>query len=179
MPRSPSCSCSATQAQLLAAATLCTCKPAGYARSLLACWPVCLLQAGKFQSKRCTQPSPALSWSCTACFCTRLLPSSTHLMTHLCNMPYACTSLLLCCRSRHPLAAVFDTSSLYAACLQVTSVHTILASNTSSISITKLGAATSKPHRVVRGSSGGGDGGGGRNLRGRSFCSLYPYDTAV
>jgi hypothetical protein len=33
--------------------------------------------------------------------------------------------------------------------LQVTSVHTILASNTSSISITKLGAATSRPHRVV------------------------------
>lgn len=32
---------------------------------------------------------------------------------------------------------------------KVTSVHTILASNTSSISITKLGAATSKPHRVI------------------------------
>lgn len=32
---------------------------------------------------------------------------------------------------------------------QITSVHTILASNTSSISITKLGSATSKPHRVV------------------------------
>ena len=28
-------------------------------------------------------------------------------------------------------------------------MHTILASNTSSISITKLGAATSKPHRVI------------------------------
>ena len=28
-------------------------------------------------------------------------------------------------------------------------MHTILASNTSSISITKLGSATSKPHRVV------------------------------
>lgn len=32
---------------------------------------------------------------------------------------------------------------------KITSVHTILASNTSSISITKLGSATSKPHRVI------------------------------
>lgn len=32
---------------------------------------------------------------------------------------------------------------------QVTQVHTILASNTSSISITRLAAVTSKPHRVV------------------------------
>lgn len=32
----------------------------------------------------------------------------------------------------------------------LTPVHAILASNTSSISITKLGAATNKPHRVVR-----------------------------
>eukprot|EP00775_Hariotina_reticulata_P014291 gene14291-18_t len=32
---------------------------------------------------------------------------------------------------------------------KATSVHTILASNTSSISITKLGSATSRPHRVI------------------------------
>lgn len=32
---------------------------------------------------------------------------------------------------------------------KLTQVHAILASNTSSISITKLGAATSKPHRVI------------------------------
>jgi len=32
---------------------------------------------------------------------------------------------------------------------KLTPVHTILASNTSSISITKLGSATSKPHRVI------------------------------
>lgn len=32
---------------------------------------------------------------------------------------------------------------------QLTPIHTILASNTSSISITKLGAVTNKPHRVV------------------------------
>jgi hypothetical protein len=39
--------------------------------------------------------------------------------------------------------------------LQATSVHTILASNTSSISITKLGSATSRPHRVVSGGEQG------------------------
>lgn len=44
-----------------------------------------------------------------------------------------------------PLPCTYTTSPIH----QVTPVHTILASNTSSISITKLGSTTSKPHRVV------------------------------
>ena len=39
-------------------------------------------------------------------------------------------------------------------CTQITHVQAILASNTSSISITRLAAATNKPHRVVGGGGG-------------------------
>lgn len=43
------------------------------------------------------------------------------------------------------------TPPLIPCCPQVTPVQCILASNTSSISITRLAAVTSKPHRVVGG----------------------------
>lgn len=57
----------------------------------------------------------------------------------------ACWRLGLACSN-----ASWPPRTRVPACLlQLTQVHAILASNTSSISITKLGAATSKPHRVV------------------------------